>query len=139
MKFFKYHLPFVLWLIAIFIESSFPADAYPKIDIWSSDKLVHMCVYGLLTALCYISLIHQDKYSYLVKNALIFAVVISAVYGASDELHQLFVPNRSCEFWDWLSDFAGAVIMVLLIKYYFSKKWGIFKSSLSFQTRIPSG
>lgn len=132
MKFFKYHLLFVLWLIIIFIESSFPASVYPKIEIWSSDKLVHICVYGLLAALSYLSLIHQDKFPYLAKNALIFAIIISAVYGASDEFHQLFVPNRDCEFWDWLADLTGAAIMVLLIKFYLRRKWGMFKNPRSF-------
>ncbi len=127
MKFLKYHLPFLLWLIIIFIESSFPADVYPKIEIWSSDKIVHMGVYGLLTALCYISLIHQDKFLFLLKHALLFSVIISSLYGATDEFHQLFVLYRDCEFWDWLANFAGAVIMALLIKYYLSRKFSMFK------------
>ncbi len=127
MKFFKYHFPFILWLLIIFIESSFPADAYPKIDVLGADKIVHLGVYGLLAALIYISMIHQEKYPYLVKNVFIITVVFCAAYGASDEFHQYFVPNRDCSFWDWLSDFAGAVIMVLLIKYYLIRKLTIFK------------
>lgn len=127
MRFFKYHFPFLLWLTVIFVESSFPADAYPKIEIWSADKLVHIGVYGLLAALAYISLIHQEKYPTLFKHALLFTVIVCAVYGAIDEIHQYFVPNRDCEFWDWLADFWGALIMILLIKYYLSKRYSLFK------------
>jgi VanZ family protein len=127
MKFLKYHLPFLLWLIIIFIESSIPATEYPKIEIWGADKIVHMGVYGLLTALCYISLIHQEKFPLLLKNTLLFSVIISSFYGATDEFHQLFVFYRDCEFWDWLANFAGALIMALLIKYYLSRKFSIFK------------
>ena len=129
MKFFKYHFPFIFWLVVIFAESSFPSDAYPKIDIISADKLVHMGVFGLLAALSYISFIHQVKFPSLLKNALIFALFISAVYGASDEFHQYFVPNRDCEFLDWVADFTGALIMILLIKFYLGRKWSIFKSN----------
>jgi len=126
MKFFKYHFPLFLWLIVIFIESSFPSNAYPKIEIWSADKLVHMGVYGLLAALAYISLIHQEKYPKLLKHAILFTILVCAVYGAVDEFHQYFVPNRDCEFLDWFADFLGAVIMILLIKYYLSKRYSLF-------------
>ena len=133
MKFFKYHFPFLLWLLVIFIESSFPAEAYPKIEIWGSDKLVHIGVYGLLAALTYISFIHQQKSPFLVKHAIIFAILICSIYGATDEFHQYFVPNRDCEILDWLADFLGVMIMVLLIKYYLAKKYPLFKNK-----KIPS-
>ena len=127
MKFFKYHFPFLLWLAIIFFESNFPNDAYPKVEIWGADKLVHMGVYGLLAALTYISLIHQEKYPFLLKHAFLFTVIVCAFYGATDEFHQYFVPNRDCEIWDWLADFLGAGIMILLIKYYLIKKYTLFK------------
>jgi VanZ family protein len=127
MKFFKYHFPFLLCLALIFFESSFPVDAYPKVEIWGSDKLVHMGIYGLLAALTYISLIHQEKFPYLLKHAFVFTVIICAVYGASDEFHQYFVPNRDCEFWDWAADFLGVMIMIVLIKYYLAKRLLLFK------------
>lgn len=133
MKFIKYHLWFLLWLIIIFFESSFPADTYPKIEIWSADKIVHMGVYGILAALCYISLIHLEKFSFLARNALVMTIIICSLYGVTDEFHQYFIPNRDCEFWDWLADFAGIIIMLLLIKYYLSKKYDLFKSN-----EIPS-
>ncbi|MGA2668476.1 MAG: VanZ family protein [Ignavibacteria bacterium] len=129
MKFFKYHFLFIFWLAAIFTESSFPADVYPVVPIVNADKLVHIGIYGLLAALCYISIIHQNKFPALVKHALLITVLFSSLYGASDEFHQYFVPNRDCDFFDWLSDSAGAVIMVLIIKHYLSKKWNLFRKN----------
>jgi len=35
-------------------------------------------------------------------------VAFAAVYGASDELHQLFVLGRYCALADWIADIAGA-------------------------------
>lgn len=133
MKFFKYHFPFLFWLIAIFVQSSFPADVYPTVEIVNADKLLHMGVYGLLAALCYISVIHQEKFSPVRESPFVFTMLIASFYGLSDELHQLFVTNRECEFWDWLADFAGALIMVLLIKYYLKKKYKLFQ-----RKEIPS-
>lgn len=36
------------------------------------------------------------------------AVLISALYGVTDELHQSFVPGRFADAWDLLKDVAGA-------------------------------
>jgi VanZ family protein len=38
------------------------------------------------------------------------AVVISTLYGVSDEYHQLFVPGRSFDVFDMLADFIGSVV-----------------------------
>ena len=55
--------------------------------------------------------------AFLVTNALpgeharkrfLYAFLIAAVYGISDELHQYFVPPRECSFYDWLADAAGS-------------------------------
>jgi VanZ family protein len=42
--------------------------------------------------------------------ALIAAWIICAVYGASDEFHQGFVPGRMVEFRDWRNDVTGAAL-----------------------------
>jgi VanZ family protein len=39
---------------------------------------------------------------------LLAAVALSALYGASDELHQSLVPGRTPRVFDWLVDVAGA-------------------------------
>jgi VanZ family protein len=44
-----------------------------------------------------------------------FAVGIAALYSASDELHQLFVPHREARFHDVLLDTVGAVLGLLVI------------------------
>jgi VanZ family protein len=128
MSFLKYHFLFFFWLLLIFAESSFPAEFYPKVDIINADKIVHLGIYGLLALFCYVSLIHQNKFYLLKKYPVYYAVVITGIYGITDELHQLFVPNRNCDFYDWLADFSGGVIMGLIIKYYLQKKFSLFKT-----------
>lgn len=117
---------FFAWLAAIFIESSFPASVYPEVHIIGADKLVHIGVYGLLAFLCYLSLIHQEKVPFFKLYPLIITVVLCSIYGASDEIHQYFVPNRDAEVWDWLADIAGALIAVYIIKHYLCEKFVIF-------------
>lgn len=44
------------------------------------------------------------------RRTLVLAILIASVYGVTDELHQYFVPMRSCDPTDWLVDtVAGAV------------------------------
>ena len=114
-------------MVIIFVQSNFPSVELPEIEAISTDKLAHIAVYGLLAALCYISLIHQDKFKSLYESPLLFTAIICSIYGISDEFHQYFVPNRDSEVYDWLADVAGAVIMIYLIKYYLNKKYTLFK------------
>lgn len=45
---------------------------------------------------------------------------LGALYGATDEIHQLFVPRRQCSVWDLAADitgsFCGAVIFWILVQ-----------------------
>lgn len=45
----------------------------------------------------------------------IYALTVTFVYASSDEMHQLFVPERSGQFTDVLIDTAGGIIAVLVI------------------------
>jgi VanZ family protein len=40
-------------------------------------------------------------------------VAAGSLYGASDEIHQGFVPGRSPEVWDWVADTLGSIAGVL--------------------------
>jgi VanZ family protein len=111
----------------IFVQSSLPAIELPPVDIISTDKLIHMGVFGLLAALCYISLVHIPKKNMLNKSPFQWSAIIVTFYGATDEIHQYFVPFRSAEVLDWLADAAGVILVLILIKYYLQNKYLIFK------------
>lgn len=57
---------------------------------------------------------HNSMWSFLVR-----AELFCALYACSDELHQYFVPGRSCRFFDVCVDSAGAFCGALLF-------WGLF-------------
>jgi len=44
------------------------------------------------------------------RHAVLGAIVISSLYGVSDEYHQLFVPGRSFDVLDMLADAIGSVV-----------------------------
>jgi VanZ family protein len=103
---------------AIFILSSIPGERLPDISFRFGDKAVHLFLYFLLMIFTYISFSEQNIIR-LKNNVLIFSFLFTVFYGFTDEIHQYFVPNRFCDFYDILADAAGAAagaVILLLIK-----------------------
>ena len=75
-------------------------------------KAAHMTEYGILSILFYIWL---GKWQFGVRKRSILAIILSALYACSDELHQLFVPGRAGMISDVLIDSAGAVSGILVL------------------------
>lgn len=84
-------------------------------------KAAHMTEYGILSVLLYIW-IGQWEMSFLRMGTTAFGA--ATVYGATDEIHQLFVAGRAGRFSDVCIDGAGAlfgiivfVVLVRLVKF----------------------
>jgi VanZ family protein len=45
-----------------------------------------------------------------ISKSFLLAMLVCVLYAASDEIHQLFVPGRGCQFTDVLIDSAGALV-----------------------------
>ncbi len=75
-------------------------------------KVAHFSVYGLLGYLWYMLFF----VGYNIKNtaASKAAVVFSGLYALTDEIHQVFVPGRSCKITDVFIDTLGATCGVVL-------------------------
>jgi len=86
-------------------------------------KCAHATEYAILGFLITGCLSTNQKSKYRI----IIAEVISALYATSDEIHQLFVPGRSCQFKDIIIDSSGALIGILL---YFIVSYLIIKCIL---------
>lgn len=117
----NFYLFLILYCILIFILSSIPGDKYPEVNIPSADKLVHTVIYSVLFLLFFYSLKLQSKSVKLGKYAILFGILFTGAYGATDEFHQLFVRNRSCDLLDWLADLSGALLGALLISFILKK------------------
>lgn len=48
------------------------------------------------------------------KSLIFIAIIITIMYGISDEIHQLFVPGRCCSFQDFLINSAGILSASLI-------------------------
>lgn len=100
-------------LCIIFLSSQATFDL-PVWKIIGFDKVAHICAYlayGLCVQFAYYGLSGNP-----IKNKIIIGtLIISALFGASDEFHQYFVPGRNCDIFDFLADITGASISLLLM------------------------
>ena len=77
------------------------------------DKLAHLTAFGVLAAFTDIAWRHTHPKLPLVRRLVVIFVGV-AVFGASDEIHQYFVPGRSCDLFDWMADMTGGALGLAL-------------------------
>lgn len=99
----------MLWAGVIFALSSIPGTRLPAIDLPQSDKIVHALLYGVLGALLRRAL-DGSRDSGKPRSHLLLAILIATAYGISDEVHQLWTPQRSAGWRDVVADACGAVL-----------------------------
>ena len=132
----------LVWMVVIFSFSAREADesaamshsvgkmigrlVIPEYRSWSEDKQgqfaekidfpVRKCAHATEYAVLGV-LILRTAYSFLEdsgKRSMLICWCAGTAYAASDELHQLFVPGRSCQFRDVCIDSAGVLAGVLV-------------------------
>lgn len=118
----------ILWMIFIFVMSSFDATSSSNqsnfiVDIITSiinikdtellsfiiRKLAHFTEYFILGILVINLITKYDK-------KIIIAILLCIIYATSDEIHQIFVPGRSCQITDIMIDSLGSIMGVYLYK-----------------------
>lgn len=128
----------LIWMTLIFTMSSFNANESSNqsnfiVNIISNiininniellsliiRKLAHFTEYFILGILVYNAVNSYNKKTYS-------AIIICILYAISDEIHQIFVPGRSCQILDILIDSIGSItgiyITILLYKYVFKRR-----------------
>lgn len=104
--------PAILWAGSIFYLSTRPASGLPAPWFLSNDKLVHAVAYGLLSLAVYFAVRWGHQRPPLA--AALTGTLLASLYGASDEVHQMFTPTRFPDVWDWVADTVGAACVFLL-------------------------
>ena len=91
------------WAALIIALTSVPGSAVPDVGGESTDKLVHLILYGVLGAL----VLHAAWNPPRPLRSLAIAVVATSAFGVVDEVHQKLVPGRSADMMDWVADSIG--------------------------------
>lgn len=118
----------ILWMIFIFVMSSFDATSSSNqsnfivgiitsiINIKDTGllsliirKLAHFIEYFILGILVINFITRYDK-------KIIIAILLCIIYATSDEIHQIFVPGRSCQITDIMIDSLGSIMGIYLCK-----------------------
>ena len=74
----------------------------PGVDALSS--IAHFCEYTMFGAL----LANALRCHMPLRRACLIAIACASLYGVSDEVHQLFVPERMCDPVDWMVELRAA-------------------------------
>jgi VanZ family protein len=98
------------WMGLIFAVSSVTSDEMPAAPPPAS-YVAHFGEYAILAVLLSLAL---RTTAIRPGWAVVVAAAAASLYGASDELHQWFVPGRYSDPRDWATDTAGALAGALL-------------------------
>jgi len=77
------------------------------------DFLAHAAEFALLSLLVLRACLVSPSPSWR-GHAVHTAILVAAVYGLADEMHQAMVPGRACEWIDWMADITGAVTVQMV-------------------------
>lgn len=114
----------ILYCVAIFITTASPSSTGGSTQFFFESwfnlsesqattlnvifrKMVHLVAFGILAVLFYNSF---EKYG--------IAWVLTTIYAAIDEIHQVFIPERTGSIIDVGIDSLGALLALLLIRLY---------------------
>ena len=134
----KYWLPVAVWMLVIFSASSdsqsgqrssrfigpfirwlVPGISEPAVEesVAIVRKIAHVTEYAVLSVLLWRArrgMAGKAPPNWNRAHAR-FALFIAALYAVTDEIHQVFVPNRGPNFWDVVLDTAGAAFGLWLV------------------------
>ena len=110
-KFLFYWFPILIYCLLIFIQSSHPSTE--RIPGPYIDKMLHFAAYALLGAL-FLRAFKTTRIKNNLKLVLILSILLSSLYGISDEIHQHFVPYRDADLMDVLANMLGGIMGVYI-------------------------
>lgn len=101
----------ILIAIAIFYISSITFPLGPTKQAFPFKSVVYhflaFFIFGFFLLICMV----RGKFN---LNLLFLALILSLLYGISDEIHQIFVPNRFFDIADILTNSAGILLAGVL-------------------------
>ncbi|MDR2471201.1 MAG: VanZ family protein [Treponema sp.] len=101
-------LPALLIAAAIWGLSTQSILPQPK-GILGFDKVQHLIAYAAL-AFALGLWFSPERWRRRPLGVFLLTAALAALYGATDEVHQYFVPGRDCNVWDWIADTLGAFL-----------------------------
>ena len=114
-NFVKFWLPAILYMLLIVALSSMTYPPAPQTDWDNIDKIYHLIEYGALGFLTLWAFMNSP-WKWVSNRAVLFAILWTSFFGATDEIHQFFVPGRYASVFDWIFDTIGAIVGVFALR-----------------------
>ena len=109
----------ILWTLTILILPFLPNKTFPKVEIWSPDKLVHIFIYMVLAILFGMS-IYQNHQK--INRKLFVLYIIGCIsFGWLIEIFQPILTDRYYEFYDIVANIVGVVIGSTIVNLLFNQ------------------
>ena len=114
--------PITKAIVKLFYENEVNVSTLSQIEFFVR-KSAHLILFCVLGAIIAVYLLQFKSF----KRRLVFwvSLLVTAVSGIFDEVHQYFVPGRACKFFDVFVDTFGGLIgisLVILCYYFIIKK-----------------
>jgi len=106
--FILYWMPVFVYCLLIYVQSAFPSPFRLPKSLPQGDKLLHFAGYAVLGILffrAFSASLPGKSRGFIVC----ISILVSGIYGATDEFHQSFVRYRTSDIMDFLADMMGAV------------------------------
>ena len=122
----------LIWMTIIFIMSSFDSVESSNQSNFIVDIIANIFKIENIELLSFIirKLAHYTEYIILgflvinmftknnINNLYLISIILCIIYATSDEIHQIFIPGRSCQLRDILIDSIGSITGIYLYKLY---------------------
>lgn len=115
-------LPILLYCLMIFVLSNLKDPPAPNFHLQWGDKINHALAFGGMMVVA----LRASGYLFARTSIAVrvgIALLFCALYGATDELHQAFVPGRTCDIYDWVADMTG--VFLALVGIVVTRRWSI--------------
>lgn len=81
-------------------------------------KLAHFSIYMLGGILLFMFV---NTFSIDIKNKILYALSMGIIYATTDEIHQFYIPGRSCEFRDVCIDSTGVLVGIIIMAIFYDR------------------
>ena len=115
----KRWIPAILIMVGIFYMSSRTSTELTSMfPFFDNLNWGHLVAYFVLSITYMWALVPKIE----IRTSMVIAVLLSVLYGFTDEWHQMYVPGRAPDLYDILNDFIGATVGVLGYRYVLSSR-----------------
>jgi VanZ family protein len=109
-------LPLTIMAVLWWSSSRVPTPREPSVMRAFLHNGMHVVAYAALAGSWLLALLHGGVVSARMTRAMAASFLLSVAYGAVDEWHQSFVRGRVCSISDLMTDAAGAMLALLVLR-----------------------